>query len=67
MFGVGRCGWFRIVISGLLFPYYGWLKEPLQEDVWRDGVAFHTDACQHVCCLVIIPGYMVEFESFEPG
>ena len=65
MFGVGRCGWFWIVVSGLLFPYYGWLKEPFQEDVWRDDVAFCADACQHVGSLVVVPGYMVEFESLE--
>ena len=58
--------------SGLLFPnssfpYYRWLKKPLQEDVWRDGVAICADASQHDGHLVIIPGYMVEFESFEPS
>ena len=32
-----------------------------------DYVAFCADACQDICRLIIFPGYMVKFKSFEPS
>ena len=67
MLGVGQCGWVRAVIVRLPFPYYGWLEQPFQEDVGGDYIAFCSDACQDVRCLIVFSGYMVKLQAFEPS
>ena len=67
MFGIGRLGRVRTIVTGVPFPYYRWLEQPFQKYVGGDRVTFYVDAGEDIRRLIVFSGHMVKFEPLEPS
>jgi hypothetical protein len=61
------CVWVWANVLAFALPYYGWLEEPFNESVVRDGVAFSAHAGEDVCRLVTVTSYVMKLEPLEPS
>ena len=66
VFGIWGYSQIRTSVATLILPYHGWLEEPFQKDVRRDGVALGAHASEDVRRLITFSSHMMELESLEP-
>ena len=60
-------GYYRIraSVAALIMPHHGWLEEPFQKDVRRDGVTLGTHASKDIRRLITFSSHMMKLESLE--
>ena len=67
MFGIWVYNPFWTGIAALPLPHHGWLEEPFQEYVRRDGVALGADASKDIRRLITFSSHMMKLEPLEPS
>ena len=50
-----------------ILPYHGWLEEPFQRDVRRDGVTLGAHASEDIRRLITFSSHMMKLESLKPS
>ena len=65
----GNWGYSRIrtSVAALILPHHGWLEEPFQKDVRRDGVTFGAHASKDIRRLITLSSHMMKLESLKPS
>ena len=57
----------RTSVAALILPHHGWLEEPFQKDVKRDGVVLGAHASKDIRRLITFSSHMMKLEPLEPS